>query len=374
MSLGAGVARAGLGPRASGLRKKASGISRQPTRHMTTKAKAKKTATKPKPKAKPAPKKPAPKAKAKPAPKKPAPKKPAPKAKAAPKKPAPKKARAAPKANPKAKPAPPKPEALRPRPEARGPRPARATPAKPAPPPFPEWQPYPKLRRAQLTDAQAAWLEHALASGSGHDLQYSGLFSRPEHNRRFLAGPPGPSDVAVMVGGQRIPLWNAVADVASGHADHGEVLAAFAALPPGAALAAWEEIARGDAYDLHAAHALTFAEAGTPRTRNNVAHRTRFYGWMADASLAMGDAGRRAAEALAASTTTDRHGAPEAFVSMLALTRHARGAGGVLDPRHDALVATLGGEGAETFAAPVVQEIYDAIPEDRAAWLPPIMT
>ena len=361
--------------------------------------------------------KPAPKAKATPAPKAKA--TPAPKAKASPKKPktapkpspkakaTPKKATAAPKPSPRAKAAKAKPEALHPKPEARGPRPAQAKPApKPArtgtwpetvfakppapgarpararpPTPMPlapadtlfaDWQPYPKLRRAQLSAEQAAWLEQALAGGRGYDLQYNGLFYKPEHNRRFLAGPPGPSDVPVTIGGERVPLWNAVSDVASGHADPGAVLAAFRALPPGAALAAWEEIARGDAYDLHAAHALAFEEAGIPRTRNNVLHRTRFFGWMADASLALGDAGRRAADALAASTKTDRHGAPEAFIALLALTRHARAAGDILDAKYDPLVATLEGEGAEAFAAPVVQETYDAIPEDRAAWLPPI--
>lgn len=266
----------------------------------------------------------------------------------------------------------PKPETFRKKPEARGPRPPAKTEPRPlaaAESVFPEWQPYPKLRRAQLSDAQIAWLEQALASGRGYDLQYNGLFYKPEHNRRFFLGPPGPSDVQVKVGMEMVPLWNAVSDVASGHADPAAVLAAFRALPPNAALAAWEEIARGDAYDLHEAHALGFDEADIPRTKNNVAHRTRFFGWMADASVALGDAGRRAAEAIAASARTDRHGTPQAFIALLALTRHSRG---VLDSKYDVLVATLEGEGAVAFAAPVVQEIYDAIPEDRGAWLPPI--
>lgn len=282
------------------------------------------------------------------------------------------------KATPKAKPSP-KPKAKpSPKPVAK-PKPNPKPAPKPEPAPlaaaetvFPEWQPYPKLRRAQITAEQSAWLEQALASGRGYDLAYNGLFYKPEHNRRFLAGPPGPSDVPVTVGGASIPLWNAVSDVASGHADHAAVLAAFRALPPGAALAAWEEMARGDAYDLHAAHALTFEEAGIPRTKNNVAHRTRLFSWLADASVSLGDSGRRAAEALAASTKTDRHGAPEAFVALLALTRHARAKGAVLDARYDALVATLDGENAEAFASPVVKEIHRAIPDDRAAWLPPV--
>jgi hypothetical protein len=237
---------------------------------------------------------------------------------------------------------------------------------------FADWQPYPKIRRAELTKAQEEWLEEALASGRGYDLAYNGLFYTPEHNRRFLLGPPGPSDVLVRIGGQMVPLWNAVSDVASGHADSAQVVEAFRALAPNAALAAWEEIARGDAYDLHEAHALSFDEVDVPRTKNNVAHRTRFYGWMADASVALGDAGRRAAEALAASARTDVHGSAQAFIALLALTRHARAAGAELDAKYDTLVATLEGERAVTFATPVVQEIYDAIPDDRAAWLPPI--
>jgi len=233
-----------------------------------------------------------------------------------------------------------------------------------------KWAPYPKRDPQALSAEQRRFLEATISAGHEVGLVRCGLFSKIEWNARALGkAPAGASDVEITIGKERLPLWRAVSDVASGHRDPAKVLAAFSKLDPTKALAGWQEIARGDAYDLFGAHALTDAESGIPRTPNNVKHRTRLFSWMADANLALGEPGRGAAEALTKTKITldYRSGYPWAFIAILSLVHHAARAGAVLDPTHDELVARLDGKYGDAFAAPIVKEIEKTLAKDRLA-------
>jgi len=227
--------------------------------------------------------------------------------------------------------------------------------------------PYPKRR---LDAAQRAFIEAIVDADEYVELAYVGVFSRLEYNARAVGkAPAGPSDIEVVVGKERLPLWLAVSDVASGHLAPAPVLAAFKKLDPKKALAAWREIGSGDAYDLFEAYALKASESGIPRTANNVKHRTRLFSWMADANLALGEPGRRAAEALTKTKITldYRSGYPWAFIAILSLVRHAKAAGTVLASAHDDLVARLDGNHADAFADPILKEIEKTLPAPRLA-------
>lgn len=167
-------------------------------------------------------------------------------------------------------------------------------------PPRRAWRPYPKVRPARLTDNQRALIKAAVAAEYSLDLALEGLFGHDAHLLRAIgATRPGPSDVAIKVGKETLPLWCAVSDVASGHLAPAPVLAAFRALPAAKALAAWNEIAGGDAYDLLEVIPLDMKESDIPRTAKKMARGAgRLYGWLADTSVALGEPGRKAAERL----------------------------------------------------------------------------
>jgi len=243
-----------------------------------------------------------------------------------------------------------------------------------AAPLFGKAAPYPKRR---LTAEQRAFVAAIVDAKVDLELHGWGMFAQLEHNARAIGkAPAGPSDIEISIGKERMPLWRAVSDVASGHHDPAPVLAAFTKLAPAEALAAWNEIASDKAYDLFEAHAVKFSEGGIPRTPSNVKHRTRLFSWMADANLALGDAGVRAAEALTKTKITldYRSGYPWAFIAILSLVRQATRAGSVLAEAHDQLVARLDGPHADAFAAPIVKEIEKTLPRVRLAAIAAIRT
>lgn len=226
----------------------------------------------------------------------------------------------------------------------------------------PPWRPYPKLRPTALTGAQRALLEGLLKRGLASDTQHVGLPQRDDELERFLAlTPAGPADVEIEHQGQRSPLWCAVSDVGSGHLEPAPVLDAFGTLPSAVALAAWRELARGEAYDINRVHPRNMAEAGMSRTPANVKHRTRLFGWLADACVRLGEPGRAAAEKLAGSLPKWDWGHP-AFVALLSLCRHAQARGESLPAKHNSLLNRLRGPEANVFAEPVLNEIAKGIP------------
>jgi hypothetical protein len=173
--------------------------------------------------------------------------------------------------------------------------------------------------------------------------------------------------VRVAFRGDQAPLWWLVSHVASGHLDPAPVLAAFRALSAPVRLAAWKEIAEGDAYDLHEAHSTTFKDAGIARTPATVKYWTNLFSWLADACGALPDPVGMA-EALLRDLPDDG-AAPRLFTGLLALHRQK-----ALAPRHDALVRALAERGDHdlVFAAPVTKEILRGLPKDRSAILAPL--
>lgn len=116
--------------------------------------------------------------------------------------------------------------------------------------------------------------------------------------RRIGRAPAGPADVEITLDGRERPLWCAVSDVAADLRPAASVVEAFRALPPDAALAAWKEIARGvHDVDVDRAKELKFEGDGGVR-KWNVDFRRRYADLMAELSLALGDAGLRAADEL----------------------------------------------------------------------------
>lgn len=199
-------------------------------------------------------------------------------------------------------------------------------------------RPYPKLRANELGAPQRAVLERMIElQRSRMDLAFVGVFFDFTHNASLLGhGPAAASDVLVDMAGDRLPLWYAVSHVSSGHMDPAPLVAAFAKLPAASALAAWTEIASGAAYDLCTAHPSKRVDSAnsakyTPSQRK---HRTRFYDWMASASVQLGEAGERAAAAQLELLPESDAGHPRTNIAMLSLARHARARKQPLDPCH----------------------------------------
>lgn len=97
-------------------------------------------------------------------------------------------------------------------------------------------------------------------------------------------------------GHAQFPLFCAVTDVASGHAEHVDVLAGFAALSPEVAVAAWLELVDG-VYGCLEPQALTWPDTAKESTPFSRKYLTRLSKWTADASAALGPVGRSAAAA-----------------------------------------------------------------------------
>lgn len=236
---------------------------------------------------------------------------------------------------------------------------------------FAQWRPYPKLRPAAITADQRALLKWAVPWKLARDLHLRGLFALGQHNARALGlAPSGPSDLQVRVKGELLPLWCAVSDVASGHLEAAPVLAAFQALPPAVALAAWTEIANGEAYDLLEAHPLSPKEVSIPRTTSNVKQRTRLFAWLAAASVHLGARGASAAQALL--DDLPEHGRyAQIFIGLIALTRHASANQTSIAPNYDALIPHIRDyrPGLNVFADKILMEIIQGLPRARAAAL-----
>jgi hypothetical protein len=248
---------------------------------------------------------------------------------------------------------------------------------------FGGWKPYPKLRLADLTADQRAVLEHAVKvcvrKGQFSEIGgHCGLYDEVEQLARFLGlAKQGASDVMVGIGKTQVPLVLAVSDVASGHLDAEVVLDAFRKLPPAACLAGWIEMAHGKAYDLLDARVLKMNDRDRSRTPDKVKYNTRVFGWLADASVALGANGRAAAEQLATSLVgrkpLERGVAVErqssafrrapTFVALLALVRHG-GKKAKLEARYTSLVPRLDDSFWSLdpiFADPVLKEIRNAL-------------
>lgn len=230
------------------------------------------------------------------------------------------------------------------------------------------WNPYPKRSPNELTAEQRRVLEVML---DGHwlvtstELHHYGLVSREDRLARYLGRTTGPSDVLVEVGGRPLPLWVAVTHVASGDLEPEPVLAAFRALAGDVALAAWGELARGEVCDIDVVHPRKMAESGICRTPGNTKHWTRLFGWLADACVGLGEAGRAEAERILRPLPQYGWGY-RAFAAALALARHAKATRSPLDARHDAVIARLHGAGIGVCCDPILKEIVKGLPKERA--------
>lgn len=229
---------------------------------------------------------------------------------------------------------------------------------------FEPWRHYPKLLVSDLSADQRALLETLLELDLAADLANSGLFDRDDHLLRFLGrAAAGPSDVTIQVGKRTVPIWWAVSAVGSGHARPQDVLAGWKKLPAAKALAAWTEIARGDAYDVLTAHATSMKDAGFSSKPYMLDYRTRIVELLADVSFAFGAEGAKAAKALAAKLPSWGGGA-QVFVALTSALRHAPG--GALDAAYDKTFTKLW-ERTSSFHAPAIESaIEKALPEKRA--------
>jgi hypothetical protein len=229
---------------------------------------------------------------------------------------------------------------------------------------FTPWRHYPKLLVSDLSADQRALLEMLLDLDLASDLGNSGLFDRDDHLLRFLGrAAAGPSDVTMQVGKRTVPIWWAVSAVGSGHARPEDVLAGWKKLPAAKALAAWSEVARGDAYDVLEAHATSMKDAGFSSKPYMIDYRTRIVSLLADVSFAFGAEGAKAAKALAAKLPS-WGGAAQVFVALMSGLRHAPG--GALDAAYDKTFTKLW-ERTSSFHAPAIESaIEKALPEKRA--------
>lgn len=233
--------------------------------------------------------------------------------------------------------------------------------------------PYPRARPAKLTAEQRALIEtsHALGANFLYDLEYQGLFDSTELLMRMIGkAPQGPSDVEITVGKETLPLWIAVADVGSGHMKHKAVLDAFKKLPVDKAEAAWNEIAHDKAYDVLHPRNITSKEYDRDNTPAKMEYRTRIYSWLADAAVALGEPGKKAAHDLLA-VKLDWDWGVRWLIGLLALARH-----GGIDAKYDERIVPIRDnlmvECSRTgFAQATLDEIIKSLPADRRKALPP---
>jgi hypothetical protein len=153
--------------------------------------------------------------------------------------------------------------------------------------------------------------------------------------------------------------------VGSGHARPDDVLAGWTKLPAAKALAAWSEIARGDAYDVLTAHATSMKDSGFSSKPYMIDYRTRIVTLLADVSFAFGAEGAKAAKALAAKLPS-WGGGPQVFIALTSGLRHA--AGTPLDKAYDRTFRKLWERvKVDSFYAPALESaIEKALPEKRA--------
>lgn len=202
----------------------------------------------------------------------------------------------------------------------------------------------PKLRLSALTDDQRAVAERCAAVHYG--LASVGLFDAPDDLRRFLGqASQGPCDQPLIIPGEAapLPIWNALGEVGLGLLDAKVALKAWQALPPSDALAAWEEVARGDAYDVFVAPGKTPHEDEIPLTPFKTKYWVRLFGFLVDGNLALGEPGRGAAERLAAGLASAWEPA-SAFVALLTLARRAKSLGEPLPATYAPVLARLANE------------------------------
>jgi hypothetical protein len=231
---------------------------------------------------------------------------------------------------------------------------------------FSPWRHYPKLLVSELSAEQRAFLEMLIDLDLASDLANSGLFDRDDHLLRYLGrAAAGPSDVTIQVGKRAVPIWWAVSAVGSGHARPDDVLAGWTKLPAAKALAAWSEIARGDAYDVLTAHATSMKDSGFSSKPYMIDYRTRIVTLLADVSFAFGAEGAKAAKALAAKLPS-WGGGPQVFIALTSGLRHA--AGTPLDKAYDRTFRKLWERvKVDSFYAPALESaIEKALPEKRA--------
>lgn len=231
---------------------------------------------------------------------------------------------------------------------------------------FTPWRIYPKLLAGALSTDQRAVVEALLDHELARDLGNRGLFNRDDHLERFLGRTkPGPSDVTVPLGKRSVPIWWAVSAVGSGHAQPDEVLKGWKTLPAAKALAAWTEIARGEAYDVLTARTTSMKDSGFSSKPYQVAYRTRIVELLADVSFAFGKDGEKAAKALTTKLPS-WGGAWQIFVAIASGLRHAKGA--PLDTAYDRTFTKLWERvGGDSFHAPALESaIEKALPAERA--------
>jgi hypothetical protein len=235
--------------------------------------------------------------------------------------------------------------------------------------------PYPRARPSSLTAEQRAFIETACGLGADvYDLVHQGLFDIIAGDSLLLRmmgkAPQGPSDVEITVGKEKLPLWIAVADVASGHMEHKAVIDAFKKLPVEDGLAAWNEIAHNKSYDVLYPRDVTPKEYGRDNTPAKMDYRARVYSWLADASVALGDPGKQAAQELLA-VRLDWDWGVRWLIGLLALSRH-----GGFDSQYDERIIPIRDNGDVVcsrtgFAQATIDEIIKSLPADRRAALPP---
>ena len=224
------------------------------------------------------------------------------------------------------------------------------------------WVPYPKRAFAELEPVAKKLVERVADAGESEDLFLWGFPCRGDHIKRFAGRlPAGPSDAVMIVNGAALPAWIAFSRVGSGHLEAAPVVAAFRALP--GALAAWTEMATGEAYDLLTAQPWQISEYDNVFNARSIEYHTRLFRALADANHALGDKGLAAARKIIRSIPENEGGTSPMWIAVLSLARHEPGS-----PELDALIPRfedwLGGR---RVVPPIVKELVAQLPGERAA-------
>jgi hypothetical protein len=206
-------------------------------------------------------------------------------------------------------------------------------------------------------------VERAADAEECDSLRLYGLPANIPDLLRFAGRTPrGPSDEVVKIKGKPMPLWIAFSRVASGDLDAKPVLDAFQALAPDKALAAWKEMASGDAYDLTDAQPWEMKEVDYIWSKRSIEFHTRLFHLLADANLALGKKGLSSARAMVAKVKEHDGATAPMWSGMLAIARHQPGA-----KELDALIPRVQeGGGYRQLVPPLLQELLAQLPKDRA--------
>lgn len=221
-------------------------------------------------------------------------------------------------------------------------------------------RPYPKRRPAELTEAQRAWLELVLAHYVNRlDLGWQGLpwkLARHEEEAEGTVGsplsrtmgkkPPLALDTVVRVDGKPHPMWMLLEDVLVGLRPDSDFLAVLDAQTPQVREGAWRQLASGrDQLEGLYPRDAKEAQRGIPEKKKDAdAVRGRYLAMLRASFDRLGDDAGRIAKTVADAplpNDPELRGPPDRlrFAAIDGLARIAARAGGVLDPKYDAVIA-----------------------------------